>query len=261
MRIDTGNLPSKQGKENNFTGKINNLATSDASEVAELADFWIVLLCFPFDLGLCLWFLYGILGYGAFLGFAFMLVSVPQSRMCFQTHNGWSSVFRYQDISPNFCAGYRSQKNRKYVVDVFWNWFSSQDFPKTDARVQSVTEGELAYYRVVKFWFIISALGVIRMGKLFGWEMRLKTQIASKRADELSYVKKSKLYGLLNTHTKWSLVNVPINLWLTGLLPVCWYRCALWWSPTPSMYVNVKNCIIFVLQTNTPVRLLSWKRI
>lgn len=40
------------------------------------------------------------------------------------------------------------------------------------------------------------------MAKLFGWEMRLQSHIASKRAEELSYIKKSKLYNLLNTHTK-----------------------------------------------------------
>lgn len=79
MRIDsdTGkDLPGKQReqKENNFTGKINNLATSDILEVARVADSWIGFLCFPFDLGLSLWFLYGILDYSAFVGFGFMLV-------------------------------------------------------------------------------------------------------------------------------------------------------------------------------------------
>ncbi|KAE9403967.1 P-loop containing nucleoside triphosphate hydrolase protein [Gymnopus androsaceus JB14] len=136
MRVDTGNLPGMQGKQNNFTGKINNLATSDVSEVAGLADFWVVFLCFPFDLGLSLWFLYGILGYSAFAGFGFMLLCVP-------------------------IPGYITQLLRGIQIS---------KKQKTDARVQSVTE----------------ALGVIRMAKLFGWEIRLQSQIALKRAEELA---------------------------------------------------------------------------
>ncbi|KAE9403973.1 P-loop containing nucleoside triphosphate hydrolase protein [Gymnopus androsaceus JB14] len=131
--------------------KINNLATSDVSDVAGVADLWVILLCFPFDLGLSLWFLYGVLGYSAFVGFGFMLLCVP-------------------------IPGYITQLLRGIQIS---------RKQKTDARVQSVTE----------------ALGVIRMAKLFGWEIRLQSQIASKRAEELAFVKKSKLYSLLNTHT------------------------------------------------------------
>ncbi|KAJ3890747.1 P-loop containing nucleoside triphosphate hydrolase protein [Lentinula edodes] len=63
---------------------------------------------------------------------------------------------------------------------------------KTDARVQSVTE----------------ALSILRMAKLFGWEARLHSLIDTKRRDELTFMRKSNLYGLLNSH---------INL----LIPMC----------------------------------------
>ncbi|KAH7873203.1 P-loop containing nucleoside triphosphate hydrolase protein, partial [Lentinula edodes] len=63
---------------------------------------------------------------------------------------------------------------------------------KTDARVQSVTE----------------ALSILRMAKLFGWEARLQSLIDTKRRDELTFMRKSNLYGLLNSH---------INL----LIPMC----------------------------------------
>jgi ABC-type multidrug transport system fused ATPase/permease subunit len=48
---------------------------------------------------------------------------------------------------------------------------------------------------------VTEAMRVIRMVKLFGWEKRLESQISSKRDAELSFVKKSKLYSLLNAHS------------------------------------------------------------
>jgi hypothetical protein len=79
IRIDAGNLPDGTEKSGNFSGKLNNLATSDASEVAEVSDYWIIFLCFPFELAMSLRFLYAILGWSALIGFAFMLVVVVMS--------------------------------------------------------------------------------------------------------------------------------------------------------------------------------------
>ncbi|PCH35585.1 hypothetical protein WOLCODRAFT_107550 [Wolfiporia cocos MD-104 SS10] len=55
---------------------------------------------------------------------------------------------------------------------------------KTDARVQDVTE----------------TMTVIRMVKLFGWEGRLSQQLDGKRDEEISWIKKSKLWELLNNN-------------------------------------------------------------
>ncbi|KZO93694.1 ATP-binding cassette transporter [Calocera viscosa TUFC12733] len=53
---------------------------------------------------------------------------------------------------------------------------------KTDARVQSITE----------------TMNVVRMVKMFGWESRVKEQIAEKRDEELKYVKQRQIVNLLN---------------------------------------------------------------
>ncbi|KAJ3814679.1 P-loop containing nucleoside triphosphate hydrolase protein [Lentinula aff. lateritia] len=158
IRIASGSLPDNEEESNNFMGKLNNLAASDVAEIAGFAEFWIVFLCFPVELVLFLWFLYEILHWSAFVGFAFMLLCVP-------------------------LPGYISQLMRGTQLT---------KKQKTDARVQSVTE----------------ALSILRMAKLFGWEARLQSLIETKRRDELSYMRKSNLYGLLNSH---------INL----LIPVC----------------------------------------
>ncbi|KAJ4501458.1 P-loop containing nucleoside triphosphate hydrolase protein [Lentinula lateritia] len=158
IRIASGSLPDDKEESNNFMGKLNNLAASDVAEIAGFAEFWIVFLCFPVELVLFLWFLYEILQWSAFVGFAFMLLCVP-------------------------LPGYISQLMRG-------TQFTKKQ--KTDARVQSVTE----------------ALSILRMAKLFGWEARLQLLIDTKRRDELSFMRKSNLYGLLNSH---------INL----LIPMC----------------------------------------
>ena len=40
-------------------------------------------------------------------------------------------------------------------------------------------------------------MNVIRMIKLFGWEPRIKEQLLQKRAEELAYVKKSKIIKMV----------------------------------------------------------------
>ncbi|KIK69636.1 hypothetical protein GYMLUDRAFT_236138 [Collybiopsis luxurians FD-317 M1] len=108
IRIDAGHQPEKdKEKSDNFSGRLNNLATSDASEVAELADFWIRFSCFPLEVALCLWFLYSVLEWSALVGFAFMLLCIP-------------------------VPGYITRLLRGIQI------VKKQ---KTDARVQSVTEG------------------------------------------------------------------------------------------------------------------------
>ncbi|KAF8513392.1 hypothetical protein JB92DRAFT_3116459 [Gautieria morchelliformis] len=58
----------------------------------------------------------------------------------------------------------------------------TQRMKKTDARVQSVTE----------------VLSIIRMVKLFGWEDKVNKQIAEEREIELGFLKKRKLFNMLN---------------------------------------------------------------
>ncbi|KAI0711030.1 hypothetical protein C8T65DRAFT_739602 [Cerioporus squamosus] len=58
----------------------------------------------------------------------------------------------------------------------------TEKMKKTDARVQNVTE----------------TMNVIRMIKLFGWEPKVADQLAEKREDELSYIRKYKILELIN---------------------------------------------------------------
>ena len=46
-------------------------------------------------------------------------------------------------------------------------------------------------------------MNVLRMIKLFGWEMHVKDQIAEKREDELKLVWKRKMLGMLNMICKY----------------------------------------------------------
>ncbi|PIL37563.1 ATP-binding cassette transporter [Ganoderma sinense ZZ0214-1] len=55
---------------------------------------------------------------------------------------------------------------------------------KTDARVQNVTE----------------TMSVIRMVKLFGWEPRVADQLAEKRENELTFIRKYKILELINNN-------------------------------------------------------------
>ena len=47
-----------------------------------------------------------------------------------------------------------------------------------------------------------TAMSVIRMIKLFGWEPRVADQLAQKREDELSYIRKYKILELINNNIK-----------------------------------------------------------
>ncbi|KAJ4482242.1 P-loop containing nucleoside triphosphate hydrolase protein, partial [Lentinula aciculospora] len=169
IRTDSDNLNDSKETSNNITGKLNNLVASDIPEVGGAISPFLVFLCSPVELGLSMWFLYDILQWSAFVGFAFMLLCVPL---------------------PSYLSQLMS---RIQVVKK----------QKTDARVQSVME----------------ALSVIRMAKLFGWEARFEAQIAAKRADELSLVRKSKLYDLLNSH-----INLLIPM-CTMMITYAFYAC------------------------------------
>ncbi|KZO92652.1 hypothetical protein CALVIDRAFT_601298 [Calocera viscosa TUFC12733] len=62
---------------------------------------------------------------------------------------------------------------------------------KRDARVQTVTE----------------SVGIIRMIKMFGWEPLVKTELSTRRAEELRYLRLKKILGIVNNE-------------VTGMLPM-----------------------------------------
>ena len=76
---------------------------------------------------------------------------------------------------------------------------------QTDARVQNVTESTYRLWCGVCLLDVdcfVTAMSVIRMIKLFGWEPKVADQIASKREDELSFIRKYKILELINGNVK-----------------------------------------------------------
>ncbi|RPD81341.1 multidrug resistance-associated ABC transporter [Lentinus tigrinus ALCF2SS1-7] len=70
----------------------------------------------------------------------------------------------------------------------------TEKMKKTDARVQNVTE----------------TMSVIRMIKLFGWEPRVADQLAGKREEELSYIRKYKILELINNNINFAIPVVTM---------------------------------------------------
>ncbi|KAJ3556484.1 hypothetical protein NM688_g2007 [Phlebia brevispora] len=90
----------------NFVGKLNNLITTDLNNLTDGRDFLFVVLYIPFQVGLCVWFLYAILGWSALVGMVVIILMFPL---------------------PGYIA--------KVIQNV-----QVERMKKTDARVQTVTE-------------------------------------------------------------------------------------------------------------------------
>ncbi|KAG6908669.1 hypothetical protein DXG01_003683 [Tephrocybe rancida] len=93
-------------KTQNVVGKINNLISTDLGNIVDGCDFLLLFIYIPLQITLCVIFLYGILGWSAFVGFGVLLLTSP---------------------APGYVA--------KLIRDV-----QIIRLQKTDARVQTVTE-------------------------------------------------------------------------------------------------------------------------
>ncbi|KAI0052512.1 hypothetical protein FA95DRAFT_1675194 [Auriscalpium vulgare] len=109
--------PDAEKKESNLVGKINNLVSTDLSNITDGRDFLFLILYMPFQLALCIWFLYTILGWSAFVGMAVMVILFPV---------------------PGYVA--------KVIQTV-----QKETMKKTDARVQTVTE-TMGVLRMIKLF-------------------------------------------------------------------------------------------------------------
>ncbi|KAF8966510.1 multidrug resistance-associated ABC transporter [Flammula alnicola] len=101
--------PEKKGRaksDSNLIGKINNLVSTDLSNIVDARDFLQLLIFVPLHIALCTTFLYQVLGWSAFVGLASMILLFPL---------------------PGYIA--------KLVQDV-----QRTRMKMTDARVQDVTE-------------------------------------------------------------------------------------------------------------------------
>ncbi|KAG1716785.1 hypothetical protein ID866_383 [Astraeus odoratus] len=110
-----GKKPSSSA--DNLVGKINNLVTTDLGNIVDGRDLLLIFPYIPLQIALCIWFLYGILGWSAFVGLAVMIVLFP---------------------FPGMVAN-KIQSIQKTKME------------KTDARVQTVTE-TMNVLRMVKLF-------------------------------------------------------------------------------------------------------------
>jgi hypothetical protein len=67
----------KKEKSDNLLGKLNNLVTSDLSNITSGRDFLFVVLNAPIQFALGITFLYAILGWSSFVGLAVMVALMP----------------------------------------------------------------------------------------------------------------------------------------------------------------------------------------
>ena len=57
-------------------------------------------------------------------------------------------------------------------------------------------------------------MSVIRMVKLFGWEPRVADQLAEKRENELTFIRKYKILELINNNIKYAscvVITIPFG--------------------------------------------------
>ncbi|KAI0291829.1 hypothetical protein BC826DRAFT_1105763 [Russula brevipes] len=101
----------------NLVGKMNNLVSTDLENLVDGRDFLLITLHLPLQLALCVWFLYSILGWSAFVGMAVMVALFP-------------------------VPGVIAQKIQKV---------QKETLKRTDARVQTATE-TMGMLRMIKLF-------------------------------------------------------------------------------------------------------------
>ncbi|KAF7377593.1 p-loop containing nucleoside triphosphate hydrolase protein [Mycena sanguinolenta] len=79
MDINQSSGSTARGSRN-LVGKLNNLVTSDLQNITDAKDFMLLFVNMPLQLILCIWFLYVVLGWSAFVGLATILMMLPRSR-------------------------------------------------------------------------------------------------------------------------------------------------------------------------------------
>ncbi|KAH9028059.1 ABC transporter type 1, transmembrane domain-containing protein [Lactarius deliciosus] len=71
---DDGEEP---GDSRNLVGKMNNLVSTDLENIVDGRDLLLLILYFPLQVVICVWFLYNILGWSTFVGMAVMVTLFP----------------------------------------------------------------------------------------------------------------------------------------------------------------------------------------
>ncbi|KAE9385996.1 hypothetical protein BT96DRAFT_960666 [Gymnopus androsaceus JB14] len=68
---------SLKSDASNLVGRINNLVTTDLENITEGRDFLFLVLYIPVQIGLCIVFLYLLLGWSSFVGMGVIIMSLP----------------------------------------------------------------------------------------------------------------------------------------------------------------------------------------
>ncbi|KAH9829684.1 uncharacterized protein C8Q71DRAFT_887948 [Rhodofomes roseus] len=74
---ETGKPKDDEKKGKNVVGKINNLISSDLASLGNGRDFVVILVKLPVEIICCVWFLYAVLGWSAFVGLACIVILFP----------------------------------------------------------------------------------------------------------------------------------------------------------------------------------------
>ncbi|KJA23280.1 hypothetical protein HYPSUDRAFT_201568 [Hypholoma sublateritium FD-334 SS-4] len=77
VKKDGTKLKEMKAESANLIGKLNNLVTTDMRNILETRDFLMLFLFVPLQIFLCCAFLYQILGWSAFVGFACIVLLFP----------------------------------------------------------------------------------------------------------------------------------------------------------------------------------------
>ncbi|KZP10497.1 hypothetical protein FIBSPDRAFT_963101 [Athelia psychrophila] len=70
-----GKTPESQGS--NLTGRISTLVTADLGNITAARKFLTLVVQFPIQIALCIWFVYTLLGWSAFVGFVVLIAGMP----------------------------------------------------------------------------------------------------------------------------------------------------------------------------------------
>ncbi|PSR81333.1 hypothetical protein PHLCEN_2v6412 [Hermanssonia centrifuga] len=168
----------------NLVGKLNNLVTSDLNNISKGCDFLLVVVSAPLQIALAMWFLYGVLGWSAFIGLAVMFLLLPLPAWVASLMNDVQQQ-QMKSVSTFLCLEYSDWPDP--------NWPRLTLVFKVSLRVGTSVDRMIT--QLVEH--LVAVMGVLRMIKLFGWETRVKGAASAKREEELRWIFKNKMFQML----------------------------------------------------------------
>ncbi|KAF5389262.1 hypothetical protein D9757_003539 [Collybiopsis confluens] len=175
-----GNDKASDESSKSTTLNVNTLVTVDLNTIEQGQHFLILGVWLPFQMVICIAFLYKLLGWSSFIGIVLTILMVP---------------------IPS-------------VVGKSFQGVQERKMKQTDTRVQMFSDGEdpsfLTFISILSLTEGTVVVNVLRMVKLFGWEQKMAERIARERHTELRAVRKARLLDLLMTVTSFALPFVTM---------------------------------------------------